>query len=287
MTDLICPISFINEKQSISTDLNELFIAGFRDKICTDYTHSMGLDQIKKTFDYNDLSEQQSAWLSDIAQYEYDAFEDSVISYLICNITDLTINTMILAMQSLKMTNDLIDGNLCQIINELKIRDKITSAVVNIFGDSLVRQDSPYQIFTSISIKMSSLYSLVVSKIFDKYVEMFISSVANASGIDLLFKTLYTLVYDSDNYPKNESYSNMYVFCSSILREAIDNQTINYRLGLIRIANVATNMCVFNPTYGENVYNPNYNTDVNEYNASGLFGTCGLNMISESEDNDN
>lgn len=272
MNDLICPISFINEKQAKSTDLNDLFIAGFRDKVCNDYSHSLLLDEIKNSFDFSNLTPDQSSWLNEIRNYEYDAFSDAITSYLICNITDLTINTLILFMQKLSMPNNLIDVNLDQIVNEIKVRDVVASTVLGVFGRSFVREDSFEQTFMSIDTKMGSVYSILITKVFDAYVEAFVSATAKCSGLKELFETLYAVVYKSTDYPKNQSYSNMYVFCSTILREAMDNETLNYRCGLKNIAETATMMIKGSPKYAMNSMNPNYLTTTEEYNNCGLFG---------------
>jgi hypothetical protein len=170
------------------------------------------------------------------------------------------------------MPNSLIDVNMDQIINELEIRKIVTHTIVDVFAGSFVRGDSPEQTFMIIDTKMNSVYSLFVAKIFDAYVESFMATTLKCSGIKEIFETLYGVVYNSVEYPKNQSYSNMYVFCSTVLREAMDNETMNYRLGLKNIAQTAAVMINGSPRYAMNSFNPNYITSNEEYNNCGLFG---------------
>lgn len=293
MEDYICPISFINEKQSKSTELNELFIAGYRDKICTDVGHSLALDDIKSTIDFENLDSEDNnyAWLQEIRNDEYKAFSDSVISYMICNITDLTINTLILFMQSVNMPDEMCDTNINQIVNDLNVRDIIENVVLSLFKP--IRTDSPDQIFLSMDIRMSSLYSIIVSKIFDAYIELLIADIVGHAGINILFETLYLVVYGSENeIPKTESYSNKYVFCSTVLREAMDKHTLQYRLGLIEIARNVTLMCANSPLYGMNALNPKYTPELSEFKRTGLFNeelseACNMIGIPLGDSNDN
>lgn len=296
MEDYICPISFVNENQKRSTDLNELFIAGYRDKICSDYTTSKMIDFIKNSYDYGNLNNDQIGWLNDVSMVEYKAFKDSIISYLVCNITDLTINTLILALQSLNMPNELIDNNLDFIINTLKVRDIVLTTVAGNFmndAEYLVsdkRLNTIEQIYILINMKMNTVFSVIVARVFDNFVEKFLATCATSGGMSVIFETLYMLVYKDKDWDPNTSYSNMYSFCAAIMREAIDNYTMNYRKGLMDIALTTASMICNNPKYGLNTDNPNYITSTEEYENTGLFGDefkeC-VAMLEESEKDKN
>lgn len=287
MNDLICPISFVNGEQAKTKDLNELFIAGYRDKVCNDFGHSIMLDEIKGSFDYKDLTPDQSAWLTDVNRYEYAAFNDSILSYIINNVVDLTVNTLILFMQELSMPDSLMDVNVDQIFSELDIRRIINNAVAELFNDGFVRGESPEQTFLLIDMRMNSLYSVIVTRVFNAYIDLFMSITLKCSGIDELFGTLFLIVYNSAEYPADQSYSNKYVFCTTILREALDRQTMNFRLGLKRIAEVATAMINQAPKYAQQIFEPNYVTDFSEYQKSSLFNGPEHNRLGVHDEEEN
>ena len=67
---VLCPFSFIGEKVEENEDMNEMFIAGYRDKVCSDYTHSIFIDEIKETINYQNPTDLQISWMQDVKYFD-------------------------------------------------------------------------------------------------------------------------------------------------------------------------------------------------------------------------
>lgn len=268
MEEYICPISFVNGEVVENSDLNELFIAGFRDKICTDYTHSLMTDEIKKSFNDNP-SDQQIEWMRDLKDVEGAAFASSIMQYLTSNITDLAYNTLIVFFQNTGVDNATIDTMINILVNKIDIRDKVQQVICQ--SELPVTRMYPKEaLYPIMSIGFDSIYSMSISIIFEPAIEQFVSMLINEKSIEYMYDSMYRLVYDEE--PKPTTYSNMYNLCMSVLREQFDRITMDYRLALMGICRNVTAMCDTNPVYGLNAGNLDYKTDTAEYERTGLFG---------------
>lgn len=267
-----CPISFVNEKQTLNPDLNELFIAGYRDKVCTDYSTSLIVDDIKKTIDLANPTDSQEGWLNDMKQAEYKAHIDAVMSYLVCQTTDLTYNTIILIAQLICENNqEPLNALIDYLVNKENLRGTIIE-ILSPFQYSINRDDPGIAMVQLNNIMMSSVYSKIIATVFDPLVERTIAFFAGANHLDVLYGYLYNMTYNGVDEISDASYSDKYNFCATILREAIDMYTLDYRKALYIIATNISIMSTYCPQYGKEIYNPNYITSEEEYLDTGLFG---------------
>ena len=275
--------SFIGEELKSSENMNELFIAGYRDKVCTDYTHSLAVDELKQDINYNNPSDLHIDWMDDIIMADNKSLGDSVMQYLTDNITDLTINTLILFMQQLGMPIRLIDH---YVANMLKQDNNIRNQIIDIISSMhfpVSRNYPDFALFQVLDTSMSSVHAKVVSFIFENFIDTIAASALSETGIEQFYEMIYKMVYDDEVI--ETSYSNMYNLCMGTMREILDHNTMNYRLGLMQIASNAVSMICGSPRFGQEVINPKYITSNKEFlDNSGLYLKSAFKSTEEIKD---
>ena len=257
----ICPFSFIGEKFTENEDMNEIFIAGYRDKVCSDYTHSLCIDEIKESINFDNPTDTQIMWMKDIKYFDNVTLGNAILQYLIDQTTDLTINTLIVFMQNAGMPIETIDCFVADLHGPDKIREKIEE----IFSETelpIARIYPDFAQFQLLNIALGSVYSKIVSRIFETFIDKIMSMIAS-TGINDFYAMVYRMVYDSDPVPT--TYSNMYNLCMGTMREILDRETINYRGALMQIGLNAVKMVSNAPRFGLEVSNPNYVTTPEEF----------------------
>ena len=194
-------------------------------------------------------------WKRDIDYANEDANFYSIKSYAILNIRDLTINTLLKFMQDVfcsakniccndknnskdSLTNSafisplLNNGIDIEYITK-NIIDAISLSNILHFSNNI--SDNIQVIFTIIDMNMSSLYSYMVSSVFDPFIIDHINNAIKSNALDQLFDLLYYKCYNEeiDKYPDIQF---EYSFCSSIMREIMENNMNWFRVGLVEIS---------------------------------------------------
>ena len=266
---VLCPFSFIGEKVEENEDMNEMFIAGYRDKVCSDYTHSLFIDDIKETINYQNPTDLQISWMQDVKYFDNVSLLNCIMQYMVDQITDLTVNTLILFMQSAGMPVETIDTFVSDLLGEDRIRDQIVEIVANT-ELPISREYPEFAQFQLLNIAFSSIYAKIVSTIFENFIDK-IMSLITKNGIKDFYALVFNMVYGTDPVEET-SYSNMYNLCIATLREILDQQTMMYRQSLMLVANNIVKMLSGAPRFGQEISNPNYQTDPEEFvRNSGLF----------------
>lgn len=266
---VLCPFSFIGEKVEENEDMNEMFIAGYRDKVCSDYTHSIFIDEIKETINYQNPTDLQISWMQDVKYFDNVSLSNCIMQYMVDQITDLTVNTLILFMQSAGMPVETIDTFVSDLLGEDRIRDQIVEIVANT-ELPISREYPEFAQFQLLNIAFSSIYAKIVSTIFENFIDK-IMSLITKNGIKDFYVLVFNMVYGTDPVEET-SYSNMYNLCIATLREILDQHTMMYRQSLMLVANNIIKMLSGAPRFGQEISNPNYQTDPEEFvRNSGLF----------------
>lgn len=266
---VLCPFSFIGEKVEENEDMNEMFISGYRDKVCSDYTHSLFIDEIKETINYQNPTDLQISWMQDVKYFDNVSLSNCIMQYMVDQITDLTVNTLILFMQSAGMPVETIDTFVSDLLGEDRIRDQIVEIVANT-ELPISREYPEFAQFQLLNIAFSSIYAKIISTIFENFIDK-IMSLITKNGIKDFYALVFNMVYGTDPVEET-SYSNMYNLCIATLREILDQQTMMYRQSLMFVANNIVKMLSGAPRFGQEISNPNYQTNPEEFvRNSGLF----------------
>ena len=188
---------------------------------------------------------------------------------MVDQITDLTVNTLILFMQSAGMPVETIDTFVSDLLGEDRIRDQIVEIVANT-ELPISREYPEFAQFQLLNIAFSSIYAKIVSTIFENFIDK-IMSLITKNGIKDFYVLVFNMVYGTDPVEET-SYSNMYNLCIATLREILDQHTMMYRQSLMLVANNIIKMLSGAPRFGQEISNPNYQTDPEEFvRNSGLF----------------
>ena len=255
----ICPIVFLGDEVKACGDINSLFVNPFETKLETDKARSNAVISIyERSKNEKDIAMWDALRIAINRKSHYDAG----VAFLVTNISDLVMNTLIAFIQDSiapkKMSIDdketgevssnaiFVGSFFSDDYFNIAVRDEVTNAVIAsqidaCFCSGIKEFD---KIYVTMDMCMSIVYSFLVTKVFDPFI---VTHVMNAltrnDGLDRLYDLLYYKCYGEDvkSFPSAQV---EYAFCTSVLREIMENNLITFRTGLIMIARTAAMMCV-------------------------------------------
>lgn len=258
----ICPISFVNKEIVCDPDVNGLFTNPIESKISVDVVNSLTIDGIKNSIISSDNSKGWSCSLQDLDRI---AYNDSIMSYLVMNITDLSYNLLIRFVESVFSTGkdiandaDLVNTFMGSNFIKSDIRNEVINAL-NLRFTSPIYNISINQVYLEFEMCMDSVYAIMVAKVFDKYITDHIQLAIDNNALKTLYDAVYYKCFDKD--PEvSVSMQTMYAFCSSMMREIMGECLLEYRKMLMLIAKTASYMVIAKPDYVDHILDKTYTT---------------------------
>lgn len=244
----ISPVTFVSGDVSTDQSINTLFTSAYDSKIVTDLGHSLMIDEVKKTVTdpEDDLFYN---WARDVYHVDRQGLFDAVTSYVIVNISDLVYSTLLGFLGKFNVDNShtMIGHYLAKEVVNFDIQTEVTNAIAAA-GLCMNREYSPEQLYVINSMTMDTVYSMLYTKIFEKYIMNHINFAIQIDAFETLYNLLYYANFDKDpkSYPDVQT---MYAFCSSMLRELMEPFMQEFRLALMLVAKSATTMVVESPKY--------------------------------------
>lgn len=248
----ICPVSFIDNNIVTDKDINGLFMNPYNYKIHSDqYCGAMVSEIQRKQEDTNSRSFKN--WRYDVEQFSKRANSSVVKTYMITNISDLVRNTLIKFMEEVfvdKETFKMAEAEGAPITqaefigsmfggcfeSNINIEEEVKNAIsysdlFQIFDDRLTAQ----MIYVLTDMKMSALYSILVSNVFDKFIVDHVNVALTHQSLDQLYTFLYYKCFNKD--PKELPNAQLeYSFCLGMMREIMDQCLINFRAALVCVS---------------------------------------------------
>lgn len=250
----ICPVSFIDNNIVTDKDINGLFMNPYNYKIHSDqYCGAMVSEIQRKQEDTNSRSFKN--WRYDVGQFSKRANSSVVKTYMITNISDLVRNTLIKFMEEVffdKETSKMAEAEGFKAPNtqaecigsmfggcfesNINIEEEVKNAIsysnlFQIFDDGLTAQ----MIYVLTDMKMSALYSILVSNVFDKFIVDHVNVALTHQSLDQLYTFLHYKCFNKD--PKELPNAQLeYSFCLGMMREIMDQCLINFRAALVCVS---------------------------------------------------
>ena len=120
--------------------------------------------------------------------------------------------------------------------SNINIEEEVKNAIsysnlLQIFDDRLTVQ----MIYVLTDMKMSSLYSMLVSNVFDRFIVDHVNVALTHQSLDQLYTFLYYKCFNED--PKElPNAQTEYSFCLGMMREIMDQCLINFRAALVCVS---------------------------------------------------
>ena len=250
----ICPVSFIDNKIVTDKDINGLFINPYNYKINFDQLHGTMINEIQRN--YEDKNSRSSRdWRYDI-QYTTERVNSLALkTYMITNISDLVRNTLIKFMEEVFFDKETLKAAEAEgfkapntqaecigsmfggcFESNINIEEEVKNAIsysnlLQIFDDRLTVQ----MIYVLTDMKMSSLYSMLVANVFDRFIVYHLNVSLTHQSLDQLYTFLHYKGFNED--PKELPISQLeYSFCLGMMREIMDQCLINFRAALVCVS---------------------------------------------------
>lgn len=251
----ICPVVFIGDKIKTCKDINSLFINPFETKLETDKAREKAIMSIYKNCDNTD---ELNYWYMSRDEINSLSNLDAIITYLITNISDLTMNTLIAFMEesfstakssnkessTSETTSESIGRFFTPDYFNIDIYKEVATAISVTNINLVCCSDFDFQkLYINMDMCMSRIYSYLVAKIFDPFIVRHVTNALTRNdGLDRLYDLLYYKCYSAvaETYPSTQV---EYAFCTSVLREVMEKNLVGFRSGLIMIARSAALMC--------------------------------------------
>ena len=250
----ICPVSFINNKIVTDKDINGLFMNPYNCKIHFDKGFGAMVSEIESKHEDPD-SRSFKKWKNNVEYYSERANTSVVKTYMITNISDLVRNTLIKFMEEVFFDKETLKAAEAQgykspnthaesigsmfggcFESKINIEEEVSNAVsycnlLQMFDDRLDVQ----MIYVLTDMKMSSLYSMLVASIFDKFIVDHVNVALSHQSLDQLYTFLYYKCFIKE--PKELPDAQIeYSFCLGMMREIMDQCLINFRAALICVS---------------------------------------------------
>ena len=250
----ICPVSFIDNNIVTDKDINGLFMNPYNYKIHSDQYCGVMVSEIqRKQEDTNSRSFKN--WRYDVEQFSKNANSSVVKTYMITNISDLVRNTLIKFMEEVfldKETFKMAEAEGFKAPNtqaecigsmfggcfesNINIEEEVKNAIsysnlLHMFDDGLTVQ----MIYVLTDMKMSSLYSMLVANVFDRFIVDHVNVALTHQSLDQLYTFLHYKCFNED--PKELPNAQLeYSFCLGMMREIMDQCLINFRAALVCVS---------------------------------------------------
>lgn len=276
----ICPVVFVGDEVKACSDINALFINPFETKLETDKAREKAVISI-----YERSKNRNETMMWDVTRIAINrkSHYDAGVAFLVTNISDLVMNTLIAFIQDsitpTKMSIEdketgeassnamFVGGFFTDDYFNINVTDEVTNAVIASQIDACFCTDNIKEfdkIYVTMDMCMSIVYSFLVTKVFDPFI---VTHVMNAltrnTGLDRLYDLLYYKCYGEEvkSLPGAQI---EYAFCTSVMREIMENNLIAFRTGLIMIARTAALMCVNKESLNILMLESNDNNDDSE-----------------------
>ena len=253
-TTAICPVSFIDNNIVTDKDINGLFMNPYNYKIHSDqYCGAMVSEIQRKQEDTNSRSFKN--WRYNVEQFSERANSSVVKTYMITNISDLVRNTLIKFMEEVFFDKETFKAAEAEgfkapnthaecigsmfggcFESNINIEEEVANALsysnlLQIFDDKLTVQ----MIYVVTDMKMSSLYSMLVSNVFDRFIVDHVNVALTHQSLDQLYTFLHYKCFNED--PKElPNAQTEYSFCLGMMREIMDQCLINFRAALVCVS---------------------------------------------------
>lgn len=250
----ICPVSFIDNNIVTDKDINGLFMNPYNYKIHSDqYCGAMVSEIQRKQEDINSRSFKN--WRYNVEQFSERANSSVVKTYMITNISDLVRNTLITFMEEVFFDKETLKAAEAEgfkapntqaecigsmfggcFESKINIEEEVKNALsysnlLQMFDDKLTVQ----MIYVLTDMKMSSLYSMLVSNVFDRFIVDHVNVALTHQSLDQLYTFLYYKCFNED--PKELPNAQLeYSFCLGMMREIMDQCLINFRAALVCVS---------------------------------------------------
>lgn len=248
---VISPVTFIGDEIEVDNNVNNLFTLPYKTKIIGDMNRSVVIDQIKKSPKDNSISNSCYGMYNSICK----ASASSIKAYAISNIHDLVMRTLF----NFSSYVDNIVGKNIGGYYIMELSNEANKIITDCLNYIYIEYPDESLNFVKVNINalMDQIFSELVAKVFDHAVTNFVIYVSEYGDLTKLFKCIFKDCYgtDSTGTPNKDV---MYTFCTSILRDIMNNAVIEFRKSLSFIAETLVNMIYYNPNY-YNIENLNDN----------------------------
>ena len=252
----ICPVSFIDSNIITDKDINGLFMNPYNYKIHSDqYCGAMVSEIQRKQEDTNSRSFKN--WRYNVDQFNERANSSVVKTYMITNISDLVRNTLITFMEEVFFDKETLKAAEAEgfkapntqaecigsmfggcFESRINIEEEVKNAIsysnllqIQMFDDMLTVQ----MIYVLTDMKMSSLYSMLVANVFDRFIVDHVNVALTHQSLDQLYTFLHYKCFNED--PKELPNAQLeYSFCLGMMREIMDQCLINFRAALVCVS---------------------------------------------------
>lgn len=249
--ELISPISFVKGQLESDSRLNSMFMMSYETKLVSDVTSSRIIDSCKK--DLLNSGDRYAQHM--IASIDNNAFDDSIMSYIISNVLDLTINTLVRA--SSNVYGIFSEEELAMIpkfnIEVDKVKNIIARSIHAVNNTENIELN--YVLFNSLS---DSIFAHLLSDVFEPAIGQFTVLCGPNSG--KIYKAMFKYYFNSE--PNNvEDPGTVYTFISSIVRDIFQVELIVLREALVGVAHTCSAMLSNRMDWANNIDNPEVNTE--------------------------
>ena len=255
----ICPVVFVGGEVKACNDINALFTNPFETKLETDKAREKAIISI---YERSKNKNETMLWDATRIAINKKSHYDAGMAFLVTNISDLVMNTLIAFIQDsitpAKMSIEdketgeassnamFVGGFFTDDYFNINVMDEVTNAVIASQIDACFCINSKEfdKIYVTMDMCMSIVYSFLVTKVFDPFIVTHVmNALTRSTGLDRLYDLLYYKCYEEEvkSLPGAQI---EYAFCTSVLREIMENNLITFRTGLIMIARTAALMCV-------------------------------------------
>ena len=251
----ICPVSFIDNNIVTDKDINGLFMNPYNYKIHSDqYFGTMVSEIQRKQEDTNSRSFKN--WRYNVEQFSERANSSVVKTYMITNISDLVRNTLITFMEEVFFNKETLKAAEAEgfkapntqaecigsmfggcFESKINIEEEVKSALsysnlLRMFDDDRL---TVQMIYVLTDMKMSALYSILVSNVFDRFIVDHVNVALTHQSLDQLYTFLHYKCFNED--PKELPNAQLeYSFCLGMMREIMDQCLINFRAALVCVS---------------------------------------------------
>ena len=211
----ICPVSFIDNNIVTDKDINGLFMNPYNYKIHSDQYCGAMVSEILK---HQENNRNLKSWKYNVQYASERSNFYAIKTYMITNIADLIRNTLIKFMQDVFFDKETLDSATAEgfkspathaecigsmlggcFESSINIEDEVCNALccANLF--QTIRDNISVQMtYVEVDIKMSSVYSMLVANVFDRFIVEHVNVALTHQSLDQLYTFLYFKCFNED-----------------------------------------------------------------------------------------
>ena len=251
----ICPVSFIDNKIVTDKDINGLFMNPYNYKINFDQCCGAMISDIQRNYEDKN-SRAFRDWRYDINYTTERVNSMALKTYMVTNISDLVRNTLIKFMEEVFFDKETLKAAEAEgfkapstqaefigsmfggcFESKINIEDEVKNALLCSNLLQMFNNDrfTVQMIYVLTDMKMTALYSILISNIFDKFIVDHVNVALTHQSLDQLYTFLYYKCFNED--PKElPNAQTEYSFCLGMMREIMDQCLINFRAALVCVS---------------------------------------------------